>query len=138
MYVSSLMVSSYLTRRTNHVSTPLPALLDLIRSNARALYGRHLTYDVITTAPKRPVDRLTPTKYDGQKVHALLIGYDGASSKGRLLRGAYTVGTGRTPPTVEYAVKLLYDEMGMDVEGFVGKERGGVREGGMGWMLIKV
>lgn len=101
-------------------SNPLPALLSLIKSNARALYGGHLTYDIITTVSKRPTNHLTPTKYDGQKIHALLIGYDGAS-KGRLLRGTYTVGTGRTPPTVEYAVKLLYDEMGMDVEGFLGK-----------------
>jgi len=109
---------------TNPSPISLSTLLELIKSNARALYGRHLTYDIITTAHKRPNPRsLAPTKFDGQKVHALLIGYDDESFgvKGKLLRGAYTVGTGRSAPTVEYAVRLLYDEMRMDVEGFVGE-----------------
>jgi hypothetical protein len=100
---------------------PLPTLIDLIKSNARALYGRHLTYDVVTSMTKRPVNMPAPAKYDGQKVHALLIGYAGeADVQGKLLRGAFTVGVGKTPPTVGYAVKLLYDETRVDVDGVIG------------------
>jgi hypothetical protein len=97
-----------------NTSIPLPTLIDLIKSNACALYGRNLTYDIVTSQTKRPANVVAPAKYDGQKVHALLIGYDhesGPESRGKLLRGAYTVG---------YAVKLLYNKSRVDVDGCVG------------------
>jgi len=68
-------------------------------------------------------------------VHALLIGYDtGDSAKAKLLKGAYTRGVGRTPPTVGHMVRMLYDEMRAEVSRFVGK----LEEGESGMRIGKV
>lgn len=97
-------------------------IIAFIKSNARLLYGRHMTYDIVTTAPPPRPTTLATAKYDGQKVHALLIGYTGdAQERGKLLRGTYSVGVSRTPPTVGYALQLLHDELRVDVGRFVGK-----------------
>lgn len=106
---------------------PTSTIIDLIKANARALYGRHLTYDVITTAPKPPKQWHPAAKHDGQKAHALLVGYDSESpSSGIVLQGAFSVGVSRTPPTVGFALRILYDELTVNLEGFVGKCGGAV------------
>jgi len=111
------MSSSSTTKLDNE---DIPTLISLTQSNARALYGRHMTYDIITSGSKPP--NPAAQRYDGQKVHALLVGYSEADpSKGKLLRGAYALGVGKTAPAVAHAVRLLYDGTRIDVYGFVGK-----------------
>ncbi|KAF2827479.1 hypothetical protein CC86DRAFT_211606 [Ophiobolus disseminans] len=105
--------STMSTSRTEDIS--LETIIELTKANARILYGRHLTYEIVTTGPK---------------VHALLIGYETENAAtGKLLKGAYTRGAGRTPPTVAQMVRMLYDETRAEVSGFVGEcqERGVLR-----------
>ncbi|KAF2827478.1 hypothetical protein CC86DRAFT_369591 [Ophiobolus disseminans] len=106
--------------QTNELS--LTMIIDLTKENALALYGRSMTYSIITTCPQSRGSTLATQKYDGHKIHALLIGYSIADpGRGKLLRGAYTQGSGRTPPTVACALRLLFDETRRDVLGFVGR-----------------
>ncbi|KAF2025548.1 hypothetical protein EK21DRAFT_93160 [Setomelanomma holmii] len=95
--------------------------LEIIKANARILYGRQQTYDIVISQPKYPGQSLGVPKYEGQKIHALLIAYTNEEDgrKGKLLRGAFTMGIRKSEPRVGEAIQLLHEEVAADVEGLL-------------------
>jgi hypothetical protein len=93
---------------------PLPA-------NARALYGRHFTYDVITAQPPFSGVPWSPD-YTDTKVHVLLVAYplSDPSAKAKIIKGAVSIGKKSVAPNMSAALRELWRMLQRDMAAFTG------------------
>jgi hypothetical protein len=88
-------------------------------SDARALHGRHLTYDILTAHPAFPTTSPYPD-YTNVSVHVFLVGYDG-HDKARVLKGAVSVGRKNAAPSASIALRHLWELLKIDLAAFTGE-----------------
>jgi hypothetical protein len=100
----------------------------LAPANARALHGRHLTYDILTSHPAFPTTSPYPD-YTNVSVHVFLVGYDG-DDKARVLKGAVSVGRKNAAPSASIALRHLWELLKIDLAAFTGEFSSSL---GRGW-----